>query len=192
MVPGAHTLYPRAVVAAWRAACRYRTGTLTARRQLPRMLPIIEKHEPVPSDDGTMLVTLSDGRREWSVPVTVVRHRGRLASHVYRAARARGVDAQRRAANNFRAPPAVTATAGGARNCAARRRASTPRARAGQCTCDARRPRCRTTVTGADHSRRPSDRVTSMVPSSEGTGSCFSMIGSIRGSWLRVVRVPVR
>ena len=25
------------------------------------MLPIIEKHEPVPSDDGTMLVTLSDG-----------------------------------------------------------------------------------------------------------------------------------
>ena len=80
------------------------------------MLPIIEKHEPVPSDDGTMLVTLSDGRREWSVPVTVVRHRGRLASHVYRAARARGVDVQRRAANNFRAPPAVTATAGGARN----------------------------------------------------------------------------
>ena len=46
------------------------------------MLPIIEKHEPVPSDDGTMLVTLSDGRREWSAPVTVVRHRGRLASHV--------------------------------------------------------------------------------------------------------------
>ena len=42
--------------------------TLTARRHaLPRMLPIIEKHEPVPSDDGTMLVTLSDGRREWSV-----------------------------------------------------------------------------------------------------------------------------
>ena len=79
------------------------------------MLPIIEKHEPVPSDDGTMLVTLSDGRREWSVPVTAVRHRGRLAAHVYRAARARGVAAQRRAANNFRAPPAVTATAGGAR-----------------------------------------------------------------------------
>ena len=88
--------------------------TLTARRQPPRMLPIIEKHEPVPSDDGTMLVTLSDGRREWSVPVTVVRHRGRLASHVYRAARARGVDARRRAAQ-FRAPPAVAATAGGAR-----------------------------------------------------------------------------
>ena len=73
------------------------------------MLPIIEKHEPVPSDDGTMLVTLSDGRREWSVPVTVVRHRGRLASHVYRPARARGVDARRRAAQ-FRAPPAVATT----------------------------------------------------------------------------------
>ena len=141
------------MVAAW-ARClslpyRYPHGA----KQLPRMLPIIEKHEPVPSDDGTMLVTLSDGRREWSVPVTAVRHRGRLASHVYRAARARGVDAQRRAANNIRAPPAVTATAGGARifgalarasslravvvataggarNCAARRRASTPRARA--------------------------------------------------------------
>ena len=45
MVPGAR-IYPRAVVAAWRAACRYRTGTLTTRSQLPRMLPIIEKHEP--------------------------------------------------------------------------------------------------------------------------------------------------
>ena len=75
--------------------------TLTARRQPPRMLPIIEKHEPVPSDDGTMLVTLSDGRREWSVPVTVVRHRGRLASHVHCPARARGVDARPRTRGFF-------------------------------------------------------------------------------------------